>query len=157
MAKFKIKKSRMWIPALGIVIAYGFLHNCIIVPFTTFKTVDWTNLILAFSILIGLGGSRDVVLRKFSYLKDYALNNPKRAKGFFTNKIWIPSIGWCLVGGFAVNFIVSPYTTCNEVEWSGLMAALSILLTVSGFRDYGLCSQEHKLQQGQKAQEKLQE
>ena len=33
MIKIKVKKSRMWIPALGVVIAYGFFHNCAIAPY----------------------------------------------------------------------------------------------------------------------------
>lgn len=139
--KCRIKKSRLWIPALGIVIALGFFHNCVIAPHVICKTIDWTNLILAFSIVIGLGGARDVVLRKFNYLGEVKTSVKKNT---LSNKVWIPFIGWCLVLGFANNFLLVPYTNLPEVEWSGLMAALSIMLTVSGARDYGIYAQERK-------------
>ena len=57
MLRFKIKKSRMWIPALGVVIAYGFFHNCAIAPYFNCRAIDWTQLILTFSIVLGLGGA----------------------------------------------------------------------------------------------------
>jgi len=139
--KCRIKKSRLWIPALGVVIAYGFFHNCVVAPHVACKVVDWTNLILAFSIVIGLGGARDVVLRKYKYLGEV---KTAVKKSTLSNKIWIPFIGWCLVAGFANNFVLVPYTSLPEVEWSGLMAALSIMLTVSGARDYGIYTQERK-------------
>lgn len=133
----KIRKSRMWIPALGVVLAYGFLHNCVIAPHSDYHVVDWNNLILGFAVVIGIGGARDVVLKKFAYLGDVV--NPDSAKGLVRNKLWIPFIGWCLVLGFFNNICLCPYfDAVKTVEWSGLMAALSVLLTVSGARDYGI-------------------
>lgn len=143
--KISIKKSRMWIPALGMVVGYGFLHNCAIAPLTGCPTVDWTNLILTFSILIGLGGARDIVLRKFSYLGQVVEEAPK---DLLRNKIWIPFVGWCLVLGFFTNIVLVPHVSAiGTVEWSGLLSALSILLTISGVRDYGIYSQDRKQQQ----------
>ena len=66
--KIKVKKSRMWIPALGVVIAYGFFHNCAIAPYFNCRVIDWSQLILTFSVVIGLGGARDIVLQRFRYL-----------------------------------------------------------------------------------------
>lgn len=129
----------MWIPAIGIVLAYGFFHNCIIAPHIDCRVVDWNNLILAFAVVIGIGGARDVVLKKFAYLGDVV--DPDSAKGILRNKMWIPFIGWCLAAGFFNNICLCPYLDgVKTVEWSGLMAALSILLTVSGARDYGIYS-----------------
>lgn len=138
----KIKKSRMWIPALGCVTAYGFFHNCIIAPYVESHIIDWTNLILTLCIIIGIGGARDVVLRRFQYLGTITPDAMQRTKGLITNKIWIPIIGWCLVGGFANNFIVYPYVGHNLVDWSGLMSALSVMLTISGAREVGIYEQK---------------
>jgi hypothetical protein len=151
--KISIKKSRTWIPALGMVVGYGFLHNCAIAPLTGCRTVEWTNLILTLSILIGLGGARDIVLRKFSYIGQVVEEAPK---SLLRNKIWIPFVGWCLVFGFANNMILVPHISAvGTVEWSGLLSTLSILLTVSGVRDYGIYAQDRKQQQGTEANERI--
>lgn len=129
----------MWIPATGVVLAYGFFHNCVVAPHIDCQIIDWNNLILAFAVVIGIGGARDVVLKKFAYLGEVV--DPDSTKGLLRNKMWIPFIGWCLVGGFFNNICLCPYLDgVKTVEWSGLMAALSILLTISGARDYGIYS-----------------
>ena len=46
MIKIKVKKSRMWIPALGVVIAYGFFHNCAIAPYFNCRIVDWVLILI---------------------------------------------------------------------------------------------------------------
>ena len=104
--KIRIKKSRMWIPALGAVIAAGFLSNCAIFPWLEdCKVVSWEYLIISFAIMVGWGGVRDVLLRKFIHLGPI-LENVSQAKGFLSNKIWIPAIGWFLVLGYVNNCIL---------------------------------------------------
>jgi hypothetical protein len=144
--QWKIKKTRLWIPALGFVIAYGYLHNCAIYPHVECEIVGWSELTLAFSVLIGLGGARDILLKKFEYLGD--ISSPKSEQDSFikklTNRLWIPIIGWCLVLGFANNIILVPYLpdTVKTVDWTWMITTLAILLTISGARDYSLYSHE---------------
>ena len=143
--KIKVKKSRMWIPALGVVIAYGFFNNCAIAPSFTCKVIDWSPLILTFAIMLGLGGARVVVLQKFRYLCPLQKAIDVTAGGReLISKFWIPAIGWILVLGYSNNFIVSPYFDVRPVEWEGLLSALSVLLTVSGARDYGIYASERE-------------
>lgn len=151
--KIKVKKSRMWIPALGVIIAYGFFHNCAIAPyFSNCRVIDWSQLILTFSVVIGLGGARDIVLQRFRYLGpvqkaiDVTTGNKE-----LSTRFWIPAIGWIIVMGYSNNFVVSPYFGVNPVDWEGLLASLSILLTVSGARDYGIYASERKTTENDEA------
>lgn len=135
----------MWIPALGVVVAAGFFINCVLVPHLSCKTIDWEDLIATFAIIIGWGGARDILLRKFIYLGPLLNAKSDPAKGILTNKLWIPFIGWCLVLGYGNNILLVPFIdSLSEVSWSGLMLTLGTLLTVSGFRDYGIYTQERK-------------
>jgi len=147
--KIKIKKSRLWVPAAGIVLAFGFFNNCCLLPYLNGgEVIDWNNLIFALTILLGVGGIRDVAMRKFRYIGEILVENQKApSKSFFNNKIWIPSIGWCLVGGLANNCCIHPFFNIGEVDWGGLLGALSILLTISGFREYGKYDQDSKVLQ----------
>lgn len=146
-SRIKIKKSRLWVPAAGIVLAIGFFNNCVLLPWLENENIiDWTNLIFTLAIMLGLGGARDVALRKFRYLGEILEENKKsQSKGFWTNKIWIPTIGWCLVGGLANNCCLHPFFSVGEVEWAGLMSALSILLTISGVREYGIYESDRQV------------
>lgn len=143
----KIKKTRLWVPAAGAVLAFGFFNNCILLPWLHGgDPVDWTNLILTLAIMLGLGGARDVVLRKYRYLGEVVEESKKTAsKGILTNKVWIPTIGWCIVGGLFNNCCIHPFFNIGEVEWSGLLSALSILLTISGAREWGIYKQDKKV------------
>lgn len=134
----------MWIPALGVVIAYGFFHNCAIAPYFDCRAIDWTQLILTFCIVLGLGGARDVALQKFYYIGEVQKSIDASNSRSLGNKIWIPAIGWCLVLGFSNNFIIASYFNIGMIEWGGLLSALSILLTISGVRDYGIYASERK-------------
>lgn len=147
--KLKIKKSRLWVPAAGIVLAFGFFNNCCLLPYLNGgEVIDWDNLAFTLLILAGAGGVRDVALRRFRYMEEVILEGQKsQSSGFWTNKIWIPAIGWCLVGGLFNNCCVHPFFNIGEVEWGGLMGALSILLTISGFREYGKYDQDSKVLQ----------
>jgi hypothetical protein len=146
MIKVKIKKTRMWVPAAGIAIALGFANNCLVLPYYDGgKEVDWFNLILAMSIILGLGGARDVVLRKFNYLGKVVEENQKRqSKGVFNNKVWIPSVGWFITAGLFHNCCIHPFFDVGLVEWSGLLSTLSILLTISGAREFGIYTADKK-------------
>ena len=141
--KIKVKKSRMWIPALGVVIAYGFFNNCAIAPYFDCKVIDWSQLIMTLAIMLGLGGARDIVLQRFRYLGPVQKAIDATANGkVLSNKIWIPAIGWILGLGYSNKFVVYPYFDINPVDWEGLLASLSIMLTVSGARDYGIYATE---------------
>lgn len=140
----KIKKSRLWIPALGVVIAIGFFNNCAIYPWIDSKVVPWDNLIITFALMVGWSGTRDILLRKYLHLGPI-LDNAKPAKGILTNKVWIPAIGWCLVLGYINNCILYTYAvTPKEVDWIWLMITLTVMLTASGYRDVGIYKQESK-------------
>ena len=147
MIKIKIKKTRLWVPAAGAVLAFGFFNNCLILPsYSGGEEVSWLNLILALSIMLGLGGARDIVLRKFRYLGPVLEESQKnQSKGFWHNKVWIPCIGWCIVGGLFNNCCINPFFTIGEVEWSGLLTTLSILLTISGAREYGIYEKDREV------------
>lgn len=103
---------------------------------------------LALSVMLGIGGARDVVLRQFRYLGSVIKEREKseaKTKGLM--KVWIPTIGWCLALGFVCNCCIYPYFDIGEVSWEGLLGALSILLTVSGVRDYKIYSTDRKVLQ----------
>lgn len=143
-SRIRIKKSRFWVPALGTIIAIGFLNNCAIYPWVESKEVPWTYLIISFGIMVGWGGLRDVLLRKFIHLGPI-LENAKAAKGFLSNKVWIPAIGWFLVAGYINNCILYIYDiTPREIDWWGLIVSLAVMFTASGARDYGIYRQENK-------------
>lgn len=57
-------KKRLWIPALGWILCYGFLHSCLIAPIMGLPVVDWAYLLTAMGILLGVGGVRDIGLKK---------------------------------------------------------------------------------------------
>ena len=143
--KNQIKKDRLWITAVGSALAFGFLNNCAIAPLLETNQVSWMYLILSLSVMLGIGGARDVVLRQFRYLGSVLQESQKSAsKGFWTMKVWIPAIGWCLALGFTCNCCLFPFIKIGEVNWEGLLGALSILLTVSGVREYKIYSADRK-------------
>ncbi|MBR1904712.1 MAG: hypothetical protein IJ824_06025 [Alphaproteobacteria bacterium] len=126
------------------MIAAGFLNNCAIYPWVESKEVPWTYLIISFGIMVGWGGFRDVILRKFIHLGPI-LENATAAKGKLSNKVWIPAIGWFLVLGYINNCILYIYDiTPREIDWLGLIATLAVMFTASGARDYGIYHQEKK-------------
>ena len=57
-------KKRLWIPVLGWILRYGFLHNCLIAPITGLPVVDWEYLLTAMGILLGVSGVRDIGLKE---------------------------------------------------------------------------------------------
>lgn len=56
-------------------------------------------------------------------------------------RYWIPAIGWFLFLGFFNNCVLAPYLDIKTVEWSHLLTALAVMLSISGARDIGLKKQ----------------
>lgn len=144
----KIKTSHLWMVGLGIVIGLGFFINCAIAPFVPLcNPIDNEQLILAASIVAGLGTARQVVLLKFKYLQDlqpFPEKEKATAEEILKERIWVPCVGWCLVIGFAVNMLVIPFFhDFRPVEWSFLQSSIGIFLTISGAREIGIYSQQN--------------
>ena len=96
--------------------------------------------------MLGIGGARDVALRQFRYLGPVQKEREKSSsssKGLM--KVWIPTIGWCLALGFFCNCCIYPFLKIGEVSWEGLTATLSILLSVSGVREYKIYAADRKV------------
>lgn len=132
---------------VGVALALGFFNNCAVIPYLNgADTVSWIWLMLSLAVMLGIGGARDVVLRQFRYLGPVLNEREKsKSKGFWALKVWIPAIGWCLAIGFFNNCCVYPFVRIGEVSWEGLLAVLSVLLTVSGAREYGIYSADRKV------------
>ena len=56
--------QRMWIPCVGWALAGGFFINCIIAPYLDLRVNDWSQLITALTVILGISGARDVGLRR---------------------------------------------------------------------------------------------
>ncbi|MBR3677138.1 MAG: hypothetical protein IKN71_08410 [Alphaproteobacteria bacterium] len=158
----KIKTSHLWMVGLGIVIGLGFAINCAIAPFVPLcDPIDNEQLILAASIVAGLGTARQVVLMKFKYLSDLKpfseSDSGKTTEEILKERVWVPAVGWCLVVGFAVNMLIIPFFhDIRPVEWSFLQSSIGIFLTISGAREYGIYSQQNETR-SKKAAEKSEE
>ena len=144
----KIKTSHLWMIGLGIVIGLGFFINCAIAPFVEIcEPIDYNELILAASIIAGLGTARQVVLMRFKYLEGLlpmSASDKATAEEILKERLWVPAIGWCLVIGFAVNMLVLPFFhDFRPVDWSFLQSSIGIFLTISGAREIGVYSQQH--------------
>lgn len=135
----------MWMVGAGVVVFFGFAINCLIEPrMPECIANDWEQLILAFLIVLGFGGARDIALRRMRYMTEImeAAKKESKAKGILTNKIWIPGIGWCLVGALANNFCLRPFRNIfefcqvGEVNWQYLLGILALLFAISGTREY---------------------
>ncbi len=140
--------SHLWMIGLGIVICLGFFVNCAIAPFVPIcEPIDYSELILAASIVAGLGTARQVVLVRFKYLDGLASMSPSEkasAEEILKERLWVPAIGWCLVIGFAVNMLVLPFFhDFRLIDWSFLQSSIAIFLTISGARELGVYSQQH--------------
>ena len=143
----KIKTSHLWMIGLGIVIGLGFFINCAIAPFVEIcEPIDYDQLILAASIIAGLGTARQVVLMRFKYLENLSPLSDKEqatAEEILKERLWVPAIGWCLVIGFAVNMLVLPFFhEFRAVDWAFLQSSIGIFLTISGAREIGVYSQQ---------------
>jgi len=149
----KLETSHLWIVGLGIVIALGFVVNCMVAPFyEPCVPIDSEQLILSASIIAGLGTARQFVLSKFKYLEN--LKPPqdgtkKIAEDILREKLWVPCVGWSLVFGFAVNMLLLPFfsDSIRPVEWSFLQSAIGIFLTISGTREASIYNKVDKTHQ----------
>lgn len=142
----KIKTSHLWMVGLGIVICLGFFVNCAVAPFVELcNPIDNEQLILAASIVAGLGTARQMVLMKFKYLSDLQPLSAKEkatAEEILKERLWVPCVGWALVIGFAVNMLIIPFFhEVRLVDWSFLQSSIGIFLTISGAREIGIYSQ----------------
>ena len=144
----KIHTSHLWMIGLGLVICLGFFINCAVAPFVPVcDPIDSEQLILAASIVAGLGTARQVVLMKFGYLKDlqpFSENEKATAEEILKERLWVPCVGWALVIGFAVNMLIVPFFhSFRPVEWSFLQSSIGTFLTISGAREIGIYSQQN--------------
>jgi len=60
---FRLNK-RSWIPLIGWIICYGFLHNCVITPYFAVDLVDWDQLLTSLGIMLGISGVRDIGMNR---------------------------------------------------------------------------------------------
>lgn len=140
----KLQTSHLWIVGLGIIVALGFVVNCMVAPFYALCIpIDSEQLILSASIVAGLGTARQFVLYKFKYLENLQPpqdDTKKMAEDVLREKLWVPCVGWALVFGFAVNMLLVPFfsESIRPVEWSFLQSSIGIFLTISGTREASL-------------------
>ena len=144
-ADVHVATSHLWILGLGTVVALGFLIDCFIAPIwhEVCKVIDYNELITSAGIIIGLEAVRKYALTRFKYLNELSMvtsskNSPEE---ILKERLWVPCVGWFLVLGYAVNILVIPFVDgIDEVDWNFLHAAVSIFLTISGLREYGVYS-----------------
>ena len=152
-ADVQIETSHLWIIYLGVVVALGFLIDCVIAPIwhESCKVINYNELITSAGIIAGLEAVRKYALAKFKYLSELTLptssqtptkNSPEE---ILKERLWVPCVGWFLVMGYAVNILLIPFIDgIKEVDWNFLHAAVSIFLTISGLREYGVYSKTEK-------------
>ena len=70
------KWKRYWIPIVGWVICAGFFINCILAPYLDIKVNDWTQLVTALSVILGISGARDIGLAPKCTCKEDAKTQP---------------------------------------------------------------------------------
>lgn len=56
--------QRLWIPCVGWTLAGGYFINCILAPYIHLNVNDWTQLITALTVMLGISGARDIGLRR---------------------------------------------------------------------------------------------
>lgn len=54
--------KRMWIPCVGWALFGGFFVNCALAPYFKLTPNDWTQLVSALTVMLGISGVRDVGL-----------------------------------------------------------------------------------------------
>lgn len=145
----RVDTSHLWIIGLGAVVALGFLIDCFVAPIwhEFCKVIDYNELITSAGIIIGLEAVRKYALTRFKYLNELAEPTPtlmpakNSPEEILKERLWVPCVGWFLVLGYAVNIVLIPFIDgINEVDWNFLHAAVSIFLTISGLREYGVYS-----------------
>ena len=56
--------KRSWIPLIGWILCYGFLHNCVIAPYFAVDVIDWEQLLTSLGIMLGISGVRDIGINR---------------------------------------------------------------------------------------------
>lgn len=129
--------KRYWIPAIGWFLFIGFFNNCVLAPYLSIKTIEWSQLLTALAVMLAISGARDVGLKKKSDDSTQTAKVDGKVIKIFTvgKRLWIPAVGWCLALGFFNNCAVYPYADIDIVEWGQLLTGLGVMLGISGTRD----------------------
>lgn len=129
--------KRYWIPAIGWFLFIGFFNNCVLAPYLSIKTIEWSQLLTALAVMLAISGARDVGLKKKSDNSVKTAEKDGKIVKISTigKRYWIPAVGWCLALGFFNNCAVYPYADIAVVEWGQLLTGLGVMLGISGTRD----------------------
>lgn len=68
--------KRLWIPCVGWAVFGGFFVNCALAPYIHLQPNDWTQLVSALTVLLGISGARDVTLMP-NLAKDQSPETPE--------------------------------------------------------------------------------
>lgn len=152
MKKEQIEKfvtKRLWISAVGFMIALGYIMNCIVEPSCqgAVRLIDWGDLNQSLLILLAISGTRDITLEGIKLIggrisiKNIEECEDPECQPFrkAVKRYWIPVVGWALAGGYFMNCVMWPLIpTITVVEWDNLAIALLTVLAISGGRDISL-------------------
>lgn len=145
----KIMTKKVWISAVGFMLALGYIMNCIVEPSSAgaVRLIDWSNLNQSLLILLVISGTRDITLNGLkAFGGKISIKNAKECtepdcQPFrkAVKRYWIPVVGWALVGGYFMNCVMWPLVPrITVVDWDNLAAALLTVLVISGGRDISL-------------------
>lgn len=145
----KIMTKKLWISAVGFMLALGYIMNCIVEPSCAgaVRLIDWENLNQSLLILLVISGTRDITLNGLKVFGGrISIKNVKECtepdcQPFrkAVKRYWIPVVGWALVGGYFMNCVMWPLIPrITVVDWDHLSSALLIVLIISGGRDISL-------------------
>lgn len=145
----KFLTKRLWISAVGFMIALGYIMNCIVQPSCegAVRLIDWKDLNQSLLILLAISGTRDITLEGIKLIggrvsiKNITECEDPECQPFrkAVKRYWIPVVGWALAGGYFMNCVMWPLIpSITVVEWDNLAIALLTLLSISGGRDISL-------------------
>ena len=145
----QILTKKLWISAVGFVLALGYIINCIVEPSFggSVRLIDWDELNQSLLILLIISGTRDVTLEGIKLIGGkVSIKNVKECEDpdcqpfrKAVKRYWIPVVGWALVGGYFMNCVMWPLVpSVTVVDWDSLGTALLIMLAISGGRDVSL-------------------
>lgn len=145
----KIMTKKLWISAVGFMLALGYIMNCIVEPSCAgvVRLIDWEKLNQSLLILLIISGTRDITLNGLkAFGGRISIKNVKECtepdcQPFrkAVKRYWIPVVGWALVGGYFMNCVLWPLLPqITVVDWDNLAAALLTVLIISGGRDISL-------------------
>lgn len=133
----KLAQKRLWIPAIGFSLVFGLINCCIMTIFFDIE-VDWASLITSLSLLVGISGTRDVVLKNIKSAVTVVEDSIPTLK-INAKRLWIPCFGWVLAIGFFICYVLVPwFEKLEPANLSQMNTALAIMLAISGARDVGL-------------------